>query len=791
MLLSERRPRVTTEMLERVPAVAVGLGFLGALWPFVRLDFDRNHDGYMLTVAMAHHAGLDIHGEVASQYGPLPTWTQELFLHLPIAPAFALRIWTVLLLAGTAAIIADLGRVAPQRWRLNLWASSGAAVVWALMCDRWLGITLHPWSSVLAAFLTSVAMHCWVQAEARVERGKPTHARWLFVASGVAIGLSPFARINVGLAAIIGTWSVALLTDRLRETREGNETDQVRILRSYSLGLVVGLVLPLLRLGWTGSIGAYIEQSILTPLEWSGSSDWQPRAYLERAFGEFLPIVAILVIAIAVISRIGAQAPWSPRRGLLQPRTIRALLTVLATLGAGLATVRWFVAKINTDGAGNSLIQKLTSHEWGAFTTFFLDIGLIATTATAIGLAALYIRALLGRRRLDSEVIAMMIAGALGLAGLTQVYPTHDSRHIWWGLPLGLLVTSWSLRYSSRPASAGAPLITLVSLLAVTAASGWITGNAVERFDHPSSVSSAGFRSSLNIVSAQIEDVKLLERTLGHSMPALFYVYDSDMPSLLGIRQPPDEFVIADRLYIRPTLTSRVASRPALVVDNWDPDMLSLAPIDDIMRGTDYFLSARSTTRVLLLAPPCINGWCEGVNSDDVCMAWGSCRPRSFRTEEITAIELPVGEYLDADAVVPAEVFAEGFSTDQRSGRWTVDRLAGNPVLVESPAKVAVAERWVTGQRAILRFSSGESATPFRLELTFRTSANREVDIHVLTTAEQKTVAIDENNTNVQVMLDANSIQEVVIRCESFEASFTPAPELPVCAELIGLTLHE
>jgi len=40
-------------------------------------------------------------------------------------------------------------------------------------------------------------------------------------------------------------------------------------------------------------------------------------------------------------------------------------------------------------------------------------------------------------------------------------------------------------------------------------------------------------------------------------------------------------------------------------------------------------------------------------------------------------------------------------------------------------------------------------------------------------------------------MLDANSVQEIVIRCESLEASFTPAPELPVCAELVGLTLHE
>jgi len=791
VILNQRRARVTTGLLERIPAAAVGLGFFAALWPFVRLDFDRNHDGYMLTVAIAHHAGLDLHREVASQYGPLPTWTQELFLHLPIAPAFALRIWTVLLLAGTAAVITDLGRVAPQRWRLNLWTSSGAAVVWALMCDRWLGITLHPWSSVLAAFLTAVAMHCWVHAEARIDRGQAVHARRLFTLAGVAIGLTPFARINVGLAAIIGTWIVALLTNRVRETREGNETDQVRILRSYSLGLVVGLVLPLLRLGWTGSIGAYIEQSILTPLEWSGSSDWQPRAYLERAFGEFLPIAAILVIAIAVISRIGAQAPWSPRRGLLQPRTIRALLTVLATLGAGLATVRWFVAKINTDGAGNSLIQKLTSHEWGAFTTFFLDIGLIATTATAIGLAALYIRALLGRRRLDSEVIAMMIAGALGLAGLTQIYPTHDSRHIWWGLPLGLLAAAWAVQRSSRSVSVGAPLITLVSLLAVTAASGWVTGHGVERFNHPSNILSAGCRSSIETVGAQVEDVKLLERTVGRSMPTLFYVYDYDLPSLLGHRLLPDEHVIADRGFIRSTLASRLTTRPALIVDNWDPHMQSLAPIDDFVRGTDYFVSARNPFRVVLLAPPCINGSCDGIDPNEVCMAWGSCRPRSFRSEEAPAVELPVGEYLDADAVVPVEVFDEGFSTDQRSGRWTVDRLSGDPALVESPAKVWIGERWITGQRAVLRFSSGHSATPVGLELTFRASPGREVDVHILTTAQQRSVVVEDSDTSVDLMLDANSVQEIIVRCENLEESFAWAPELPVCVELIGMTLHE
>ena len=170
-------------------------------------------------------------------------------------------------------------------------------------------------------------------------------------------------------------------------------------------------------------------------------------------------------------------------------------------------------------------------------------------------------------------------------------------------------------------------------------------------------------------------------------------------------------------------------------------------------------------------------------------MAWGSCRPRSFRSEDFEAVELPVGEYLDAAAVVPDEVFVQGFSSDQRSGRWTVDRLSGNPILIESPTKASTKGRWITGQRAVLRFTSGESATPTRMDLVFRTSPSREVEVHVLTTAQQKSVTVGAKDTKVQILLDANSVQEVVIRCESFETSLAPAPDLPVCAELAGLSL--
>ncbi len=59
----------------------------------------------------------------------------------------------------------------------------------------------------------------------------------------------------------------------------------------------------------------------------------------------------------------------------------------------------------------------------------------------------------------------MMIAGALGLAGLTQVYPTHDSRHIWWGLPLGMLALAWTVQRTGRSISRYVPAVPLALFL--------------------------------------------------------------------------------------------------------------------------------------------------------------------------------------------------------------------------------------------------------------------------------------------------------------------------------------
>jgi hypothetical protein len=60
--------------------------------------------------------------------------------------------------------------------------------------------------------------------------------------------------------------------------------------------------------------------------------------------------------------------------------------------------------------------------------------------------------------------------------------------------------------------------------------------------------------------------------------------------------------------------------------------MISDLTVDELRErvgGTDYFIASRAANLTHLLAPPCIAGNCPGVEPNNVCMSWGSCRPRS------------------------------------------------------------------------------------------------------------------------------------------------------------------
>ena len=125
--LNETGKRANSRLIFVAPAI--GVTFFLIQIPFARIAFDSHHDGYMLAAAIGVKDGGVIHRDVVSQYGPITTLLHSVALLLPFGPALALRLFTAFQLAVTAALIADLGRVAPKGWPLRLPNTASAALV--------------------------------------------------------------------------------------------------------------------------------------------------------------------------------------------------------------------------------------------------------------------------------------------------------------------------------------------------------------------------------------------------------------------------------------------------------------------------------------------------------------------------------------------------------------------------------------------------------------------------------------------------------------------------------------
>ena len=169
-------------------------------------------------------------------------------------------------------------------------------------------------------------------------------------------------------------------------------------------------------------------------------------------------------------------------------------------------------------------------------------------------------------------------------------------------------------------------------------------------------------------------------------------------------------------------------------------------------------------------------------------MAWGSCRPRSFRPEDMSASPLVAGTQIRE---IPNEMLVAGFSTSEQPANWMVDRLGGQPLLVPEARDLTEQPNWIISQRAVLRFSSLPDQSPLRLTLVLSTAPGAEADVSVLTTAQQKSIRVTDRSQTIEVYLDANKTQEVVLQCQVFMARAGGEGSSPACAKLSALRLDE
>ena len=490
---------------------SLGIAMVAAVvsLPFARLDFDPHHDGVMVAAAVAVRDGLVVQKDVFAQYGPITPLLQGWVLKLGLDPTLGIRLLNVLAIALVAFAIADVGRKMPDFWPISLSAGRWASLAWLVVADYFLWVPQLPWSSTIEAALTALALLLVGRTlTARLGGGR---IPWQVsaVAAGALMAVLPFARLNVGLATAVACAAVTFLAVML--------VPEVRSMAWWLAGswlATTGVVAALLL--WSGALVQWWQQAIVWPLSWASEvgSQLGPDLLLQEITKAFWPgLVAVGVIVAFTPWRVGSR---QRTRGWL------AVLSVVTAVGLVLALYRnpslnrIFLA--DQRGIRESFVDGLTRGSL-VFLTFLCAVVIVVAVIRGVQMATSLTKA--GTYR--PEPLAWLVVIGFALGGLVQYAPVPDSRHIWWGLPIGMSLVFASLGRSRLWSPTHNPLVLALAAAAVAAL---ISGRAYvvyERVPGPAGSVAAGMLSQTDVAERIEASVEVLRANVGES-EAVFLV---------------------------------------------------------------------------------------------------------------------------------------------------------------------------------------------------------------------------------------------------------------------------
>ncbi len=508
-----------------------------ALLVFARLDYDRIHDGFMMAQATAFNSGLSLHRDVSAVYGPVTPWIQGFFMTLPGPPALAVRLQTVAAISITVFLIADLGRLRPSKSPVSYSGAFLAAVTWVVVSDIWLGGPMRPWSSLVITLFVVLATYLALRGWYWAERARLGRSRILFGGAGFALGLTLFTRMSSGLLILAALAVGSLILIWL--SRNGRALFLCVVAGYMFAAAVVVAVLAM-----TQSVGPFVSDTIIWPLSYFSGE----RLSLGRFLAEMLPIYGIPVA-------VGILALWAIRKmARMQYRRQRAMVSLVGGLGI-LATLS-LATRLKIDTA--LIVTYWTS--WRALVFFFI-CGLTAAIA-GIGFGLWNVSL---RRDRGTSVLAWLVLGLLTLVCLVSIVPTINGRHIWWSLPLGLVMVYCVIQAVTRSHRLIENPLTL-PLVAISLYACFTFGHnlALTRVDAPSNSVAAGMQVSREVADSLRSDEQLLTQSLGQAK-AVFFTVTGDLAVLRGSYAAADPFFTCWAPL--PNLESRLQNRPPVV---WD-----------------------------------------------------------------------------------------------------------------------------------------------------------------------------------------------------------------------------
>lgn len=397
-------------------AAIVGVYALLLNFPLVSTGFDAHHQGLMLASAMGVVDGLAIHGEVFSQYGPITSWTQALFLLvIPTSPALALNIWSITIIVLTAVCLALI----PWASRYNLKVSPEAAlfgsIVWVSLSPELAAGEMFAWSSLLAGLVGVTALLLGLHALGQTSSNFLSARAWFCF--GLAIGIMPFIRLNVGgFLALVGLiWTLIALASKWVT---GSNVRAIILGGSTSLGAV------LIALALTKSLNHYWLQSVIGPLQWAEESNSVAKMFEE--IGEEIATLAPRAIPLAIIG-IALLAATTLSRGQVVPRSALTLAGALF-LGASFAYAMQLQDSLFTNVGGDSYSVSIPQDSLTDGLFFVVMLSLALTVVRGI-FGFRRRRGTPAREATGATSFAVVVASGL----IFQFWPTLADRQLWWG----------------------------------------------------------------------------------------------------------------------------------------------------------------------------------------------------------------------------------------------------------------------------------------------------------------------------------------------------------------------
>ena len=419
--------------------------FLASLVTFAvaaPMDPEPYHDGSQLPAAIAVSEGMVVHRDVFSGYGFITAWIQGLAVEVFGPRLIVIRMLTAVLLSAVTVLIYLLAR----RTRLNVPVSAGVALLWVAAWPgravMW-GTPLLPWPSVVYLVFQLGALRVFLRA---VTSERPRTIA--FAVMGALTGLAVLTRLNYGAAF---TLALVIALAVFSRSRGVTWSDWLAAIA----GGLAGMGIPLAVIAAQGAFPAFIDQSIIGPVQ--GKAIVKPTEwfYYENAYfyGSGLLLLAVLAVL------------WLSGKHWIGRRTFQAGIALTT-----LALTIWATTAIDNSPLRNLILTKLTwapALDGQAIQPLFLAVIWTILFAGAVGVVIAW--RVVRRQRITGSADQVLITtlALTSIASLVQLFPVADPNHLWWAapIPLVLLVYGLTVTAPSRSKWAIPTLLIVPSLL--------------------------------------------------------------------------------------------------------------------------------------------------------------------------------------------------------------------------------------------------------------------------------------------------------------------------------------